>query len=122
MRNAVMRRRIGWLQKVPGLSAVDAPELTSEAKQMAHKLVTQICQHKGEVSVVPIKCLALSAEAKQWCPWIARQPDVAAVLKNWHSPFACYMRQAGASRLPIGQCWPGEPMAVTDQQMRLVGS
>ena len=38
-----------WLAtKVPGLVQLSAPELAGEAKQMAHKLVTQICQQKAD--------------------------------------------------------------------------
>ena len=38
-----------WLAtKVPGLVQLGAPELAGEAKQMAHKLVKQICQQKAD--------------------------------------------------------------------------
>ena len=98
---------------------LSAPELAGEAKQMAHKLVTQICQQKaGQASADQMFGIVSGGEtvvsmdsATAGCG--GRSQELAL-------SFACHMRKAGASALPIGSVGGGTD-GRDGQQMRLAG-
>jgi glycerate 2-kinase len=86
-----------WLAaEVPGLVQLDAPELAGEAQQMAHQLVTQICQHKaGQGSADQTFGIVSGGET-------VVSMDSATAGRGGRSQelalaFACHMRQAGAA-------------------------
>ena len=86
-----------WLAaKVPGLVQLSASELAGEAKQMAHNLVTQICQQKaGQCSADQLFGIVSGGET-------VVSMNSATAGRGGRSQelalsFACHMRKVGAS-------------------------
>ena len=84
-----------WLaENLPDITQFDAPELAGEAQQMAHKLVTQICQHKaGQGSADETFGIVSGGET------VVSMDSATAGLggrsQELALAFACQMRQAG---------------------------
>ena len=86
-----------WLAtEVPDLVQLDAPELAGEAQQMAHQLVTQICQHKAGQSIAD-QTFGIVSGGETVVSMDSATAGRGGRSQELALAFACHMRQAGVA-------------------------